>query len=448
MRVLLLQSYLGRSEKPIYPLGIAYLGSFIEQRDGNEVRCVDLNVYPEPRSSLQRELSDYQPDLVGVSLRNIDTTQTRDLYYYYQDFKQQIRMIRHIAPNSFICAGGSGFSLFARRIMTDNPDLDFGIYREGEATLGELLDHTDDPARVKGLFYRDKQDICYSGDRERMDLDLLPKIRWNIVDLEPYRTESGSIGMETKRGCCLSCDYCTYPFLDGAIIRKHTMEKIIDSLKNLAGQHGIQSFTFVDSVFNLPRDHAREICERMIAAKLPLKWVGWFSEKGLDHDFIRLCIDAGCIEFSFSPDGYSAETLTALRKNMSPSDIRTTFTKAMEIPDMNISYNFLANPPAQDFFSFCKLFIFMFWTKYRLRHRLKGFCITNLRIEPNTGIYQRAIQEGLIKPDTDLLPERLNELRQLFYTNPKTRYLNLFMKMYTILWTIRARLKKRTGTRD
>lgn len=443
MRYLLIQSYLGRSEQPVYPLGIVFLGSVLEQQKEHEVQCLDLNVQIEPYQDLIKTINEFQPEVVGLSLRNIDTTQTRDLFYYYLSFREQVNIIKKQAPNSLLIAGGAGFSLYAERIMQDNPAIDVGIYREGEATLLELSSSLQDLSDVKGLYYRKNGILHFSGERNKMDLALLPQVHWDLVKLQPYRNHPGCIGVETKRGCCLSCDYCTYPFLDGTMIRKHSSETLIASLKDLSFNHGINNFTFVDSVFNVPRDHASEICNRIIEEQIPLHWVGWFNERHLDKTFVELCIEAGCVEFSFSPDGFSDRTLKKLKKNISTKNIHDTFQLAKSIPTMNVSYNFLANPPGQDTLSFFKLFFFLFKSKFRFKNRLKGFCITNLRIEPNTGIYQRSLKEKVIDEQTDLLPEDVKELRKLFYTNPRTGYLNPFMRIYALLWSIRAWLKQR-----
>lgn len=441
MRIMLIQSYLGRREKLIYPLGLAYIGSKL--LGDHELLCLDLNSVESPYDNLEKNLRDFEPECVGFSLRNIDTTQSRDLFYYYQSFIRQLNIVRELYSSVPILVGGSGFSLYAERIMRDNPQIDFGIYREGENTISALTANIEKADEVPGLYYRAEGQVVFSGPSKAADLAEIPPLQWDLFPLDPYRDHHGSFGVETKRGCILNCEYCTYPFLDGPVIRKHPVKRILDELETLDKVHGIKNFTFVDSVFNIPPEHSQEICQGIIERKISLNWVGWFNEKNLNRDFMILCRDAGCVEFSFSPDGFSDRALKGLGKNIKKKDILRVFNEAIEIPGVNLSYNFVANPPGQDLLSFLQLFLFMIRSKLVLRNRLKGFCITNLRIEPNTGIYERAKKENILSEKTDLLPPTVTDLRKLFYSNPQTYYLNYLMALYVRIWSLRRWVKEK-----
>ncbi|MFC1854009.1 B12-binding domain-containing radical SAM protein [candidate division CSSED10-310 bacterium] len=255
MRIGLFQTYLGRHEQPVYPLGLAFIGSVLHHHQ-REVLCRDLNIYQSPLQELEATIKSFQPEMIGLSLRNIDTTQSRDLYYYYLYFQEQIRKIKKIAPDIPLVVGGSGFSLYADQIMRDNPELDFGIYREGEETMQELSVKINTPQAVVGLYYRQNQTVCFTGSRPVLDLATLPPLKWDLFSLAAYKEVPGALGVETKRGCSLQCDYCTYPFLDGRNIRKHPVAHIMSSLEDLVFNHGFSRFTFTDSIFNIPQDHA------------------------------------------------------------------------------------------------------------------------------------------------------------------------------------------------
>ena len=133
----------------------------------------------------------------------------------------------------------------------------------------------------------------FSGIREPLDLNILPALKWDTIPLEPYLKVPGAIGVETKRGCILQCDYCTYPFLDGPKIRKHPLENVVLTLEDLALNHGFSQFTFVDSVLNIPIDHAQQICQQMVQKKIPLQWVGWFNEKKVKKSVLLEIADNG-----------------------------------------------------------------------------------------------------------------------------------------------------------
>jgi anaerobic magnesium-protoporphyrin IX monomethyl ester cyclase len=72
MRVLLLNSYLGsRSSEPIvFPLGLAYLASTLRE---HELLCWDPNIVEAPFTELASILDRFVPEVIGLSLRNIDS---------------------------------------------------------------------------------------------------------------------------------------------------------------------------------------------------------------------------------------------------------------------------------------------------------------------------------------------------------------------------------------
>ena len=69
MRVLLIQAFTALDMDLVYPIGLAYLAAHL---DGHEVDIFDLNLYrDEPFEGLERKLNAFQPEVVGISLRNM-----------------------------------------------------------------------------------------------------------------------------------------------------------------------------------------------------------------------------------------------------------------------------------------------------------------------------------------------------------------------------------------
>jgi len=72
MRVLLIQSWLGPGfPLPIFPLGLAYVATALAAA-GRECRIVDPNVESEPMEAVGAAIREFAPEVIGLSLRNID----------------------------------------------------------------------------------------------------------------------------------------------------------------------------------------------------------------------------------------------------------------------------------------------------------------------------------------------------------------------------------------
>jgi len=421
--ILFIQPFLGRREKVIFPIGLHALYCHLAAGQADlDLALLDQNAAADPEAALAEALGERRPDLVCISLRNVDTTNRRDLHYHYAYLPPLLNTITRLAPGASLAIGGAGFSMHAPAIMARNPQLRYGIFLEGEETLAELLDHGGDPTGVTGLYHRDEQGtVHFNGPRAPMDLSDSPARTRVPLDLSPY-DDYGAFGIEYKRGCTLSCDYCSYPFLGGRRIRCRPPAAVVEEMAWFHKEHGVELFHLTDPIFNVPRQTAVDLCQGLIEARLSVKWIGWFNERCLDQELVDLSLEAGCAEFVFSPDGFGRRALKALKKNVRPEDLRNSYRLARRNRGMRVSWNFVAAPPEETVADVFGLLFFSLRAKLMLGRRLVAIFINQIRLEPDTGLYRRALEEGVVRPDQDLLPERAAEIRSLFYSNPGTRW--------------------------
>ena len=160
MKVLLVQTYLGRWEPPVFPLGISYLAAALKDHD---VHVLDQNVEEDPWGSLPERIAAVKPDVLGFSLRNIDTTQFRDPYLYFPALKRAVETARAAAPDTPMMVGGPGFSMWPMQVLQRLPEVAYGVHLEGEETLPRLLDNLSNPASVRGVYFRQDGIIQFTG---------------------------------------------------------------------------------------------------------------------------------------------------------------------------------------------------------------------------------------------------------------------------------------------
>ncbi len=435
MKILLLQSYLGRKEPAVFPLGLSYLASYLS---GHEVSAIDPNVESEPFDAIRKKLSDFKPEVIAISLRNIDTTVYKDRFYYYKALSATLKIIKQIVPGAYIVIGGAAFSLYAKEIMNRNPEIDFGVYLEGEETFIELLKNPECPSCVKGVYYRSNGKVLFSGLRKPIDFDkaLLPNR--DIFGLNKYYNPVG-VGVQSKRGCSLDCAYCTYQFLTGKTIRSRVPSKVVDEIE-LINKDPETPILFADPVFNLPKQHAVEICQEIIRRKVKVKWSAYFSLQGMDEAFIELAQRAGCYLFLFSPDAYSDKSLKILRKEINKSQIKRAYNIVGKLKGARFDFSFFINPPGQDFLSFLGVIWLLLKTNFILPRRKYMHISVNMpRIEPHTELHKLSVKEGTLSSSVNLLPFDENSLSMLFYHNPNMR---LVEGVFSLLLKMKHCLKK------
>ena len=420
MKVLLVQSWLGGDGPPVYPIGLACLAASLP---GHTVACFDPNAAADPLGGLAKTLADFAPDAVGISLRNIDSTNTRVNVSYLPPFARVLETVRTGVGDRPVIVGGSGFSMFAERLMDRYPAIDFGVYLEGERSFAALIDVLaatgDRPApeavAIPSLYVRDRDGVRFTGPGQKAELAGLPSPDFSVLPVADYAAVPWGVGVETKRGCALSCLYCPYGFLNGRAYRKKPPEQVAEELLRLQADHGLRRFTFLDSVFNYPEDHARAVMEAMIARGVRLSWSGWFGERGLSRDFLKLAHRAGCDTVIFSPDAFGDAALARLGKASSVAEIKAAYRLVRDMGCFEVSYNFFKNPPGQTLAAFAAMAAFVVRARLEMGKRAH-FEFNSLRVEPHTALAALAEREGVIARDTDLLGP-------VMYTNSKTIYI-------------------------
>jgi anaerobic magnesium-protoporphyrin IX monomethyl ester cyclase len=429
MRVLLVQSYLGKtgvSEQLVYPIGLACVASALD-RAGHEPRIVDLNVEREPKEDamerLKSEIRAFGAEVVGVSVRNLDSTTRKAPAVYHTWLRPTLAAIREAAPGAPAMLGGPGFTQYAATLMERHP-YDFGVMGEAETVLPDLLGRIGSPRKVPGVWFRDRTGKPrFSAQAPLPAFAALPSPRRDLVDWDLYRTAAArdgivlDVGVESSRGCPRRCAYCNYPLLNGPILRKKPPEVVAEEVETLVRQFGVRQFTFTDSRFNGDPAHAHAVCEAIAARLLPVRWTAWLGFSGLDIDLLLAMRNAGCRQVSFSADGLLQPSLDRLQKDTTTAEIEASVRMVRKVHGLHANWSFFCMPPATSREEQRQLLRWYAWIHGTLPGRGR-MTLTWCRVEENTRLAEIAAEEGILAPDTDLLPEDPGKLSSLFYVPP------------------------------
>ena len=310
----------------VVPLGLLYvMGSAPEH---HEKKMIDLCFSDDPHQFLQQELQAFQPDLVALSMRNIqnaDYSGISDNLDYYAGLVAAIKAVTSVP----VCIGGAGFSVMPDKLM---PRLgaDFGISGEGEEAFPALLhaleqaEQRDEAlALIGGLhWYRHGEVVGNSRGPGFMDMRSLPVPDRSYADPR-YYDNYGIESVQTTRGCPLRCEYCTYPIIEGRVGRVREPTAIVDEMFMALEQHPqTKHFFIVDSVFNLPRTHAKEVCRELIRRDWSTPWTCYANPLGFDREFAELAAESGCAGMEIGSDSGIDSVLARLNKGFTTEHIR------------------------------------------------------------------------------------------------------------------------------
>ena len=268
MRVLLVYSNQSRELVPAPPVGLSYVASATETA-GHQVKLLDLAFADDIPGKIAQAIEAFAPEVVGLSIRNIDNVIHQRFDSPLQLLQAQIAVIREKARTADgqpvpLVLGGPAISILAEKVLPLF-GADYAIVGEGEAVFPALLAALAkgaSPARLPGLCY------WQDGVAKRNPSTLLPGFvdsgmqQW--IDWAPYQHAGGTWPIQTKRGCPMHCVYCAYPLVEGRRFRQREPKEVVDEIEQVLRQHRPRTFEFVDSTFNLPASHSIAICEEII----------------------------------------------------------------------------------------------------------------------------------------------------------------------------------------
>lgn len=300
MRILLVQSFLGRKQHPVLPAGILGIAGALR---GHQLMVADPNLHSSPMEYLRGILDSFRPDAVGISLRNCDTTSYSDRYSYLPAFARQIELIREVLPDVYLAAGGAGFSLFAGEIMGNIPGIDCGVTGHGEALAPDIFQ-----GRLPGL--------------HRGGSGLMTPPALDLVDLSAYLPfqHNLSLGVEVNRGCGEGCTYCAYGEISGKTVVMRDMGEVKGEIEYLLDQ-GTSHLFLTAPLLNCTPARGMEVVEALMGIRRRFSWEGYHTARGFSREYAAAAFESGCSCVSFSPDGGTARQMELQGKDYGPEDL-------------------------------------------------------------------------------------------------------------------------------
>jgi radical SAM superfamily enzyme YgiQ (UPF0313 family) len=319
MRVLLVSANRERIPDPIFPLGLAYVAA-AARRAGNEIAVVDLCFSRAPLRALGDQVRRFHPDVVGLSLRNVDNA-AYPLTVDYLDQHRAVVDVLHEATTAPVVLGGSGFSIMPQAYM-QALDGDWGIAGEAEVAFIALLAALEEgryPDRIPGLYGHDGNvgrstgATPYAVRHQGWNDGLWPAR--DLLDYPRYIRRGGMGNIQTKRGCVFKCSYCTYPLLEGNRFRTRVAADVVDEIESLMKDYGPHPMFFVDSILNFPRGHVESICEEILRRGINVRWSCYATPVKLDRHQAKLMAAAGCDGIELGTDAVDDGQLGRLGKS-------------------------------------------------------------------------------------------------------------------------------------
>ena len=396
MKLLLISANAETINMPVLPLGTACVAASV-QHAGHDVQIVDLMIQRDIRKSVEQAILSFSPELIGISVRNIDDQCMETSRFLLDPVKQIIQICRNLT-DAPIVLGGAGYSIFPRPALT-YLGADIGIQGEGEAAMVMLMDrltHHADLSNIPGIFLLNSNPQKKQVYRRTLDDFPLPLPSTCIVSSSNIDTGALWVPFQTRRGCAMDCSYCSTATIEGRILRKYSLQTVINGLRRYT-EAGFHQFFFTDNTFNLPPSYAVALCDGIISADLNIQWRCILYPWKVNERLVEKMAAAGCKEVSLGFESGSEEILNRLNKKFKLDDVRNISELLRKYGIRRLGFLLLGGPGETQATVSQSL-------AFADSLQLEAMKISaGIRIYPFTALAQVAICEGIIDAEDDLL---------------------------------------------
>ena len=369
-------------DPPVIPIGLEYIATALEKHNHN-VNILDLCFYESPEELLTKKLSGRSYDIVGFSIRNIDSLGYFNNKFFLPAIKPLIQCVKkHNIP---VILGGSGFSSMPYKIL-DYFDADYGIIGPGEFVFPRFLELFQSEREIKKIH----DGWHYGSDAE------LVHLRGNKIDYSQYLSGEGAIGFETHKGCLSKCPFCIRA---GTQTMYKKIPYIIEELKYLVNQ-GYTDFILCDDEFNSDLKFSIKFCRALIKANLSIKWRLFMKPYPYNEEFFKLL--NGAKAYRISIDTTSDKRIQKLN-NYNYNDLKNIIEYCKKY-QLELKISLIVGYPHESYESIKNMVDFF-----------KSHRPTSVSIDSYFRVYDNTVLADLIRSDTSLQRNLIRPYSEEFY---------------------------------
>ena len=265
--------------------------------------------------------------------------------------KDLIPDLKKILLGAAFWVGGPEVSFDAEKLLKELPQLTGVMVGEGEETFLELasyyIEGNGTLENIRGIVYRDGEEIRHNGWRAIMDLSQVPFAYENAEDFT-----NRIIYYESSRGCPFSCSYCLSSidkklrFRDLSLVKKE-LQFFLDQK--------VPQVKFVDRTFNCRHDHAMAVWQYIQD-----------HDNGITNFHFEISADLireeelelmshmrpGLIQLEIGVQSTNPETIRAIHRTMDLEKLKKSVARVKGYGNIHQHLDLIAGLPYEDYESF------------------------------------------------------------------------------------------------
>lgn len=299
-------------------MAVMCLSSFLE-REGYKT---EVMIIEGERDYVTKVKEEIRPNVIAYSATTVD-------------IKKLLTTNTTLKENfDFFSIFGGAHPTFFPELIEKEPYIDAICIGEGEYAMGELLEKLKNGQgldHIENLYVKKDGRIIRNRLRPLIkDLDSLPFLNKHIYSnyyCNPYLLENVPIRFLASRGCPYKCTYCfNHKFFElygvqGKLVRKRSVDSIIQEIKEVKKDFDIPMVSFVDDIFCIPKAWIREFAEKY-SSEIALPYSINTRPNTVTDEIAALLKMSGCYYVTFSVEtGDEFLRNIILKRNINDEDI-------------------------------------------------------------------------------------------------------------------------------
>ena len=310
-------------DNEMYPSGALLLLGTLLQNRGHIVKIVHMVADKVTMESIQPIVTDFNPEIVGLTVSTFQTKHTKILTKYIKTHNEKMQIV----------IGGPHPSALKQDALKDFPYVDIAVLGEGEKSFVEIVEEVPFH-QINGICYREgSRVITNSPSLLLQELDTLPFPDLNFANLSRYSGpyplgRRPGMFIMASRGCPFGCTFCSKSIY-GSAVRYHSPDYVISLVEYLNKSFGVKEVFFQDDTFNLNRAWTENILHRIIRSGLNKTMIFRtpfrVNEKLVDRELLKLMQEAGFWLIFYGVENGNQDMLDRMKKGITVEEVKRAF---------------------------------------------------------------------------------------------------------------------------
>lgn len=263
------------------------------------------------------------------------------------------RKVKQRYPRLTTVWGGWHPSLFPAETLAE-PCIDIVVNGQGELPFASILDSIlseNSLGEIKGIFYKNKGNITATLPQPMVDINLFPKLNYNLIPVERYFELKGRRQLDyiSSQGCRFRCTFCADPFMYKRGWSGLSPERMGEELEELWNKYHFDDVNFQDETFFTNRDRVEGIANEILKRGLSFTWFGTMrADQGsrMDEALFALCKKSGLRKVMIGIEAGQQQMMDWMKKDIKVEQVYECAEKCLR-NGISIIFNIILGFPGE-----------------------------------------------------------------------------------------------------